>query len=216
MDLADPFDSVYTLAALLVLAWHAVPTKSGYGQADCLWDQKFFELGFRRWLQAQSPSVDDSTMILFHVGLIVLHTHMANIHCAVREFSVGKSSLPIPSSAISRWRESDDCEIASLHARRVIDIGTRIVARTRLAQSTQSAPTASQLGEATRDEAPHVAICVYLAVITLWVAEVADGPGHLCSARVVLDEGCRILQRLNVRIAQGLGNILRRLEEKCH
>jgi hypothetical protein len=154
-------------------------------------------------------------MILYHVGFIVLHTNMANVHGAVREFSVRNSDLPAPSCAIKRWRESENFEIASLHARRVMEIGNQIVARTRLARSTKSAPDNLKLGGARTDEPPHVVICVYLATITLWVAEIADKPAKLRDARVILDKGCRILHELNVQIARALEKILRRLEEKC-
>jgi hypothetical protein len=152
-------------------------------------------------------------MILFHMGFIVLHTNMTDIHGAVRELSVGKASDSAPTSAISRWRETDDCRIASLHARSVIDLGTRIVIRSRRGQSSHVAAVDD---ETRSDEAPHVAICVYLAVITQFIAEAGDRPTNSQGVRAVLDKGQHILQRLSLRIAYVLGNILRGLEQKIH
>ena len=215
MSLAESSDTAYTLAAILVLAWHAVPARSGRGQLDYQWDKRFFEIGLGRWYQASLPSMHESTAMLFHVGFIVLHTNMANIHGAVREFSISNSCLPGPSSPVSRWRQSDNCEIAVLHARRVIDCGTQVTSRSGFKQPTQSTENTQQPDQARGDEAPHVAICFYLAVITLWVAEVANTPADFHAAKAVLDNGARVLQRLNLSIAHDFGKIIRRLEEKC-
>ncbi|KAH6959579.1 hypothetical protein BKA56DRAFT_190924 [Ilyonectria sp. MPI-CAGE-AT-0026] len=203
-------DTIHSLTALLLLTSHAALTQSTASEPVHIWDKRFFELGLHSWLRWQQAPPEASTLMLFHMGFIVLHTNMASLHSVVREFCIGKSPPPVTMSAIRRWRESDGCGIALEHAAQLLELST-----SRPGRPAQATPSARSGSEENKGEAPHVAICVYLAVVTRWVAEISRPVPDLNAARAVLARGLVILQRLNLLIANGFANMLRRLEENC-
>ncbi|RSL56815.1 hypothetical protein CEP53_006690 [Fusarium sp. AF-6] len=217
VDLNDPYVSSSALAALLVLSSHASASKHSDSQLEeGLWDKRFFELGLNNWLRYQGPSGPSGPMlVLFYMGIIVLHTNFAKVHRLVRAYCIQTSSLPATISLISQWRESEDCEVAVMHANRLLDIVAKLCIY-KSSHPTQPMRTALEGQDQRGNEAPHLAICVYLAAITAWAASVSEKPSSLDVARTVLSRACRILRRLNLRAANGFEKILRCLEEKCN
>ncbi|KAH7133857.1 hypothetical protein EDB81DRAFT_805209 [Dactylonectria macrodidyma] len=214
VDLSDSCINTSALTALLVLSSHSVPVKPA-DESECLWDKRFFELGLSNWLRSQDATVDASMLLLFHVGTIVLHTSMARVHSLVRAFCIRKSCLSSVIGPISQWRESPDCEVALLHAHRVLALGQQLIRTSSREASMHPVSRVSGLDEQTRGEAPHLSICVYLAAITIWAAHVSEQPSRHDAAIATLSQGCRVLQHLEIRIADGFGKILRRLEVIC-
>lgn len=210
---ANPYDSLCALTTLLVLAWHSVPARSMPPQANCSPTKPFFELGLNRWLQSQPERVDETVLILFHLGFVVLHTDMTSLHAIVRDFTLHKGKSPVISDAVTKWRASNDCDVAVLHAARLVELGKRVTSKVRHGISSQKANAKIPRASGRSDEPPHVAICTYLAVITQWVAELATKPGNLDRAKSIIGTGRNILTRSNLRIATVLGNILRCLDE---
>ena len=198
----QPSDSRHALAALLIFTWHSLPAE---GAKNRLWDRTFFELALNRWLHFQIGCSDMTTTILFHIGIMSLHCNLQDFHNVIGDFSQpGRVAVALP-DAVRDWHRSDDCDIALLHAEQVLAIGRSLVSKRR---------TSSRDGEISWlvDEPPHIAICVYLAVITAWVAKIVDSQ-NTDTAKAILSTGCSVLSRLDLRIATGLLNILRRLEE---
>jgi hypothetical protein len=206
--------AAYALAALLIFSWHSMPIKHVFAGDQCLWQRSHFELGLNRWLAAQQDHVDDSTMLLFHLASIVLHTNMASLHGLVHNLLQPSYQQSINmAEAIKQWHNSDHSRIAVWHANCLTQAAKRIAVIQRLKHS-QTSSTANNIEPtSTSEEPPHAAICVYLAVLTLWAAEVASEPVNVPVAKAALEKGCGILSQFNVRIATLLENILRLLEE---
>ncbi|KAJ4247093.1 hypothetical protein NW762_013231 [Fusarium torreyae] len=92
LDLSDAQTSTTALASLLVLSYHASPSRSvtsSQSEGLCLWDKRFFESGLDAWLRSHTSSPDVSILLLFHIGKLywnqwavgqvpscVLHLHM--------------------------------------------------------------------------------------------------------------------------------------------
>lgn len=152
-------------------------------------------------------------MLLFHMSSIVLHAHLPSLHRLVRDFSQPKDHTNKITDAIKHWRLSDDAKIVVLHANQLMNIARQMLMPPKhrdVALSSASNPAKSIRRS---DEPPHAAICVYLAVIALWSVEVASKPPNMPAAKAILERGCNILARLELRIVTVLLNILRRLEE---
>jgi len=204
--------SLSNLSALLVFSWHAMPLKSTASAEESLWKRSWFELALHRWLKSSQGHIEDQTMLLFHLSSAVLHTNMANIHGLVHKFLLPKPRSSIP-EALKLWHNSDDCKIAVLHASLLTQAAQRIA----ISPTSKSFKTPPSLGvqqpPSTAGEGPHAALCVYLAVIILWAAEVTSENTDWANAKSILEKGCNILSQFTVRIAGVLMNVLRRLKE---
>lgn len=215
-DSMQPADSICVLAALLVLASHARPRRLINLPSFILWDPRCFELGLDRWLNCHSSSPNDSAMILFHMGFIMLHTNMAGIHNLVRQYAVRKSNSFTLTAEMRQWQKSDDCEIATLHATQILDIGARVSMSSRRSHSskwTTECDDSSLLHDTDSHEAPHTAICVYLAVVTKWAATVSSEQAKSDTVNSVLKYGGSILKYHALGLAVGLAKVLRQLED---
>lgn len=204
----------YALAALLIFSWHAMPIKLAFVGDRGPWERSHFELGLNRWLKSHKGHIEDSTMLLFHLASIALHTNMASLHGLVHNV-LQPSDQPINlTDAIKQWRNSDHSRIAVWHAACLTQAAKRIVVSQRLMHSKMSTHANSGEENSRTPEPPHAAICMYLATLTLWASEVASEPVNVPVAKAALERGCSILSQFNVRIATLLENILRLLEEK--
>ncbi|KAL3423888.1 hypothetical protein PVAG01_05635 [Phlyctema vagabunda] len=207
ISFTDPSQSLSTLSALLVFSWHAMPLKSTSTSGEGVWKRSWFELGLHRWLKTSGGQIEDSTMLLFHLSSVVLHTHMAGIHGLVHSCLLNKPKHSIPES-MKRWHDSDDRRIAVRQAKHLIDAAQRIVT----SQTLRDPVTTSALNS--QHESPHAAISVYLAVLVLWAAEVISEKTNSIIAIAALESGCNILSQSKIRITVVLLNMLRSLKEK--
>lgn len=209
-------DSICVLAALLVLASHARPMRLTNLPSSILWDRRFFELGLHRWLRCHSQFPNDSAMALFHMGFIALHVNMANIHNMVRLNAVRNASPFTLTAEIRQWQKSDSCEIAILHATRILDMGARTCKTPRRPPNTSQWATRADdltlLPDAEYNEAPHMAICVYLAAIAKWAATTDGERTSSAQSNLVLECAVDVLQRHALGLAVGLAKILQRLK----
>lgn len=199
---SESSQSLYTLSALSTFSWHAMPIQSTFIANGSLWTSSSFELALNRWLNTFGSHIEDSSMLLFHLSSILLHTNMANIHGIVHNYLHGKPHTSIP-EVIKQWSDSDHCKIAVLHANETNQVAQRIVISQRTKRFTQSSV-----------ESPHEAICVYLAVLVLWAAEITSDPVDGVAAKATLEKGSEILSQFNIRIATVLINVLISLERK--
>lgn len=195
---------MYSLSALLVLAWHGIRTRPNSREADTLWPPSIFDMALDRWLGSHSGDARPSDLLLFHLGSIVLHTHMPSIHRLLQHMGSGglrKHQVPI---ALKEWHLTDDREIATLHASHLLKTSISIIGR-----PTQGEPYSedSEVRNG-RDEPPHAPICIYLAVVTLWAAEVSSlrPDPHMTSS--YLEQGCGLLARCRLSVAARLRRTL--------
>jgi hypothetical protein len=189
-----------------------MPIKTASTYDEGLWKRAYFELALNRWLKTHEGQIDDSTMLLFHMSAIVLHTNMANIHGLVRNFLKPIPSRSVP-EAVKQWRDSYHCKIAVLHTTLLTRAAQRIAVSQRSKGFAASASTGNQGPSSRLGEGPHAAICVYLAILVLWAAEVAREHPNWAVAKAALEKGCNILSQFKIRIATVLMNTLRRLGE---
>ena len=206
----DSSQSLHTLSALLVISWHSMPTNSTTSSEEGLWKRSYFELALNRWLKTYGKTIEDSTMLLFHLSSVVLHTNMANIHGLVHNFLQPNPNVSIP-EVVNQWRNSDHCKIAVLHANLLTQAAHKITASQRSRSYTASNSAGGQTPPPTLAEGPHAAICVYLAILVLWATEIASEDTNWEMARSMLEKGCNILSQFKIRIATVLMNTLRRL-----
>ncbi|KAH8803325.1 hypothetical protein F5884DRAFT_805117 [Xylogone sp. PMI_703] len=108
-------DSIHTLVVLLAFSWHAMPIRLGSVAYNTLWKRQYFELALSRWLKSHKTVVEDSTMLLFHMGAIALHTNMEYIHTLLHRF-LQRPILFSVTEGIKDWCASEHCDIAVLHA----------------------------------------------------------------------------------------------------
>ena len=211
-------DSTHTLTALLTYSWHAIPTGPTSASSRNLWTPPYFELALNRWVHAYKDQTTESTMLLFHLGSLILHTNMPSLHCAVHNaLKTPKASSQTPKPP-QPWRTSNDRKIAVMHANEVIVIARRILCSRRSTTSSTSTPNSSFVGHGPnvfelRPEPPHAAICVYLAVLVQWNSRNACLSKEV-SSKGVLESGSYILSEFSVRIAQVLSITLRQILEK--
>lgn len=105
------------------------------------------------------------------------------------------SDLSTTTIAILRqWQKDEDCDIACWHASQI-----RRIARQRM-----------QLGDKASNEAPHDALCVFLATLVGWCADIvsADRGPHATTA---LEEGIEGMRTYRVRVKTFLIGILESL-----
>jgi hypothetical protein len=190
-----------------------MPIQSTSIAKESLCTRTSFELALNRWLNTFEGHIEDSSMILFHLSSILLHTNMANIHGFVHNHLHGKPSTSVP-EAMKQWLNSDHCKVAVLHANEINQVAQRIVISQRTKQFTQSSFPGAPNFLLMAVEGPHEAICVYLAVLVLWAAEIISDSVDGVAAKATLEKGCNILSQFNIRIATVLINVLRSLEQK--
>jgi hypothetical protein len=205
--------SLYTLSALSTFSWHAMPIQSASIENEGLWTRSSFELALNRWLNTFEGRIEDSSMLLFHLSSILLHTNMANIHGIVHNHLHGKPFTSIP-EAMKQWLYSDHCKVAVLHANEIHQVAQRIVISQRTKRFMKSPSAGARDFPSTADEGPHEAICLYLAVLVLWATEIISDPIDGVAAKGILEKGCNILSQFSIRIATVLINVLRSLEQK--
>jgi hypothetical protein len=181
------------------------------------WKKDLLEVGLHRWLSACQPQSENhvSVMTLCHLVFINIRTNLETVHkFAKRQASPGGSSVSYLSE-LQAWGNSEDCEIASLHARQLIDVVKKAVVIASQPHPRSGTATPSRLSyhsQAQQNdvaEAPHLATGVYLATLVLWTAAVASKKADWVFGRSVLENGILVLGCFSVRVATKLGNSLR-------
>lgn len=207
----DNSDSAYTLAIILAYSWHSVQIRPS-SHHEGLWKRSYFELALNRWLKSHNDPANDTTLLLFHLGMIVLHSNMASLHGLVRSFLQPSEQSSTVIEAIQSWRNSHHWRVATLHATHLMRAAKRVTMPLRSKGGFLSSSSSARTLKTA--ETPHTAICVYLAVLTLWAAEISVDEPNLDGARETLERGYNTLSHFNARIANILAVSLRRLEEK--
>lgn len=195
--------STYCLAGISLLAFHSmIPSDNNQMIETSLWRREFFELALDRWLQAQAPISSPSIMVLFHISLLLMHVNMEKIHGLAR-LSVMDREADSTSLAWARaWRTSEDCEVSIWHATEIIEFALQSERRGLSGQ-----------GENQKLEAPHTAMCLYLAVLILWASEVARETPDRAAVQRHLEVGISVLGHCISRNAVVLANVLEHLRQ---
>jgi hypothetical protein len=215
--LFTPTTSMSPIFCLTVLA--TIAGGASYGGNSLLnvsWKRDLLELGLHRWLNACQLQRETqlSTITLFHLIFINIRTNLELVH----KFAKWQTS---PCDGISYltelrlWQSSDDCEIAILHAKDLVEVVKHsfVFSFGRHSQSGTSTPSSpTQSGQTNQNklaEVPHLANSVYMATLVLWTHAVVRKKPDWVLGRSVLENGILTLSCFGVRVATKLGNILR-------
>lgn len=106
---------------------------------------------------------------------------------------------------LKAWHRTDHYKIAVLHASSLIQTAQRLMIHPKSVVCADTTTAAT--------EYPHMAICIYLAMLILWAVKIISDPTDRAGSKFPILNGCNILSQLKVRVATVLLNALRRLDE---
>lgn len=181
------------------------------------WQRDLLELGLHRWFNACqiNRDIDLSTMTLFHLIFINIRTDVELMHKFARWQASPSESDDSCLSKLQVWQKSEDCEIATLHAKQLMDMVKKSVVfafQSHPRSGTTTPSKQSYQGQARRNrlvEVPHLATGVYMATLVLWTAAITRVKADWTVGRTALENGILILSFFDVRVATKLGNVLR-------
>ena len=140
---------------------------------------------------------------------INIHVNVNLIHNLVRAYIDSVKRLPDACNTLQVWQQSKDAKLALWQASEMIRLAKSHTIFS--PQNTFSKTASTNLGSSNITEAPHVSICIYVAVLVLWTEAIGQETLDIELVQSVLESGIHILSRLNVRMARMLSNVLRHL-----
>ncbi|PKK42271.1 hypothetical protein CI102_12403 [Trichoderma harzianum] len=187
-------------------------SSEGVSMLNVFWKQDLLELGLHRWwnaCQTQIPIESHlSTTSLFHLIFINIRTNVELLHKSARWQICGSASQGTRLANVQIWQSSEDCDIATHHARQLLDAAKQSVvfdipSGRRTGKSYPSTmPTQEEYGsQKAVAEVPHLAIGVYVATLVLWAKALARQDPDWSLAGSALEDGILVLSRFQVRVA---------------
>jgi hypothetical protein len=216
--LSSPSSSLSPIFCLTLLA--AISGNVSNGGTSMLsvsWKRDLLELGLHRWFNACRASVEGhlSTMTLFHLIFINVRTNVELVHKFARWQAYPSEGSNSYLAELQAWEKSEDCEIATLHAKQLVDTVKKSVVfafqcEPRSGTTTLlKSPYQSQTQQNILAEVPHLATGVYMATLILWTAAIVRARADWVLGRSALENGILVLSCFDVRVAMKLKNVLR-------
>ena len=206
-------DSIIALSTISIMAWPVLPRGVIRPGKRTLWRVEFIELALNSWAKTQNDSTTWSTLLLYHLIHINLHTNVD----VVQRFAHSPAGSPFRSESgkayacIEQWRKSRHFSIAKWHARSIL----RRVKDATVAIQKRPSDTLGDLPSETGrhlilPEAPHLPYCIYFAALVLWCGSVVSADEKTSSVSSI-ETSSQLLSVMKVRVAELLGGILREL-----
>lgn len=213
--------SASTICLAILAAVSGNVTSEGKSLITVSWKQDLLELGLHRWFSSYRSRLQNENHLsitsLFHLIFISIRTNLELVH-KFAKWQVGhrkENDTRMYLSELQAWQSSEDCEVATYHAKELADMVKQSVVfnfasnpgsgtNTPSMRSTQS-----RAGQKRVAEAPHLATGVYMATLVLWTAAVARQKPDWAVGSMVLENGILTLSCFQVRMAAKLGRVLK-------
>jgi hypothetical protein len=191
-------DDLHKVAAHSILSWFSLGMWEDSSKPfnATLWRREVPELSLRR-LSIDSGNSKDRPgpgVLIYHMNIVAIHSPMELINSFAYSYAhladLSKSTIAV----LRQWQKDEDRDVACWHAGEIIRL-----ARQRML-----------LANEMPNESPHDALCVFLATLVGWAADVVSsdrGP----NATVVLEEGIEAMRTYRVRVKTFLIPILESL-----
>lgn len=189
-------EDLHKIAAHLVLSWFSMGmwTETSKPFNPTLWRREVPELSLRRLQIDNRDSGDNAGILLFHMNICALHSPMELINSFAYSYAHLSDLSSSTIAVLRQWQKDEDCDISSWHAGEIRRLG-----RQRMS-----------LGDDMPNEAPHDALCVFLAALVGWAADVVS-PDRGPRAILALEEGIEGMRTYKVRVKTFLISILESL-----
>lgn len=216
-----------SLACLVTHLWPAMyPSQNQYAadnilvESLSLWKPEFAELACDTWLHARGPREDFSSLAIYHMMNIMLHTNLTVLQIFAHSAPGSEARDPEKSPAareVYAWTQDRHHQIARWHAEQIITTLERSFtsstnkAELQTSQHLLSRPSFSSTEPRRLPyESPHIPYAVYYATLVLWCGMVTEqGHGSASpSVEAPIARGERILSLHKVHIAQLLARVL--------
>jgi hypothetical protein len=189
-------NDLHKVAAHAILSWMSIGrwTDTSKPFNETLWRREVPELSLRR-VQLESGNPNGKPGIfLFHMTVCALHSPMELINSFAYSYAHLADLNSTTIATLRQWQKDEDRDIACWHAGEIRRLG-----RQRMF-----------LGDKVPNETPHDALCVFLATLVGWAADVVS-PDHGSHATVALEEGIEAMRTYRVRVKTFLISILENL-----
>jgi hypothetical protein len=212
--LYPPQDNVVALATIALMGWPVFPKGTIQPQNRTLWSPEFIELALNTWAKSQPVTVNWSTLVLYHLLHINIHTNMG----LIQRFSHSPVKSPVRARSgkafawIEQWHKSRHYAAAKWHAQSILRRVKDAMAATQKPSSDTLADSSSGDGRPViLPEAPHLSYCVYFSALVLWCGSLISTDEK--TSNVSSLETCsQLLGGMKVRVAELLEGILRELK----
>jgi hypothetical protein len=206
-------DNITALATISIMAWSVLPRGIIQPGKRTLWRPEFIELALNRWANTQNNSTYWSTLLLYHLVHVNLHTNLG----LIQRFAHSPAESPFRArsgkayACIEQWQKSRQFPIAKWHAQSIL----RRVKDAMAASQKRSSDTLGDIPSGTGrylilPESPHLPYCIYFAALVLWCGSIVSADEKTSSASSI--ETCsQLLSVMKVRVAELLEGILREL-----
>ncbi|KAF7590092.1 hypothetical protein BBP40_003248 [Aspergillus hancockii] len=205
------------LASLSPFAWPALRLRSELGHpANPLWNVDFATACCDKWLRAQGPNIDPTSLIMYHTTSLILHVDISLLQRFTAR-SHGRDSSGL-FKALRTWAQSEDHRIALWHARGIFhyieiiyDRALHGISHHLPVDSSTTQAVGTDLPSTSRRlaiiEAPHLPYATYFATVVLCAsAGLTHDPTHEFVA--YLTKGKYFLSQSRLRMAQLLSRVL--------
>ena len=210
-------NSIIALSTISILAWSVLPRGFSLQPSSTLWKPEFIELALDNWARVISNANDWSTLLLYHLLHISLHSNMG----FVQRFAHSPADSPLRAKSgvacrnLQQWQQNSHYVIAKWHAmsivRRVKD--AMLANRKRPSDNLNGGRAEGGNLEATVSaEPPHLPYCVYFAGLVMWCGSFVSAEEKTLNA-AALDACSQLLSAMRVRVAELLDGILRGLQD---
>lgn len=220
-----PSHSIYSLASLATLCWHAMSTSPAASIAVFPWRKEAFHLALNKWANSHQTLPNPSVLMLFHMTSVGLCVNITHIH-GIAHLRLQNTQSPL--ALIEHLKEmpelaTEDCQAAIWHSEQIVRLAKRLtnsppenasgkICQTLRPSEHSSNPSSDSKRNTADPEPPHIAFCIYLAHLMLWSAALVRLPSDTEALNAQLDTGIYILSHLKVRVAKVFQNVLRRLK----
>jgi hypothetical protein len=191
-------EDLHKVAAHSILSWFSMGmwTDNSKPFNATLWRREVPELSLRRLQIDDSNANNKAGILLFHMNICALHSPVELINSFAYSYAHLADLSGSTIAILRQWQKDEDCDIAYWHAGEIMRLG-----RQRMF-----------LGDNMPSEAPHDALCVFLATLVAWAADVV-APDRGQQAIVVLEEGIEGMRTFRVRVKSFLISILESLAD---
>ena len=188
-------NDLHKVAAHSILSWFSLGMWEDSSKPfnATLWRREVPELSLRRLsIDAGNPRDRPGPgVFIFHMNIVAIHSPMELINSFAYSYAHLADLSESTIAVLRQWQKDEDRDVAYWHAGEIVRL-----ARQRML-----------LANDMPKETPHDALCVFLATLVAWAADVvsSDRGSH---AMVVIEEGIEAMRTYRVRVKTFLIPIL--------
>jgi hypothetical protein len=187
----------HQIGSICALSWFTANAHSPVSGLSALrsWRPELIESCFQRCADIAQQELTPSMQTLIFTNLLGLYAPVENYHALAYYMGQGnlrRRDADLP-PWLQKWQQSENLEVALNHATEVLEHGQIIV------------------NDASSKEAPHDAICVFIATLTVIFSSLCSRSKSYDARTRLTDKGHKILSRLRADAAKAMAEIVCRL-----